>query len=177
MVRHGSGFQEALGNSFEPFDGIYRWPQAFDGLVYYGDSDGTDDELTEDWRYDGHVDVVGLVVTRPSAIVLTACFSVSDGHIHGSRGEHEPDAVIRAAYDDLRRGASEDVVVNDHVVMQPTRCECPSPVGEALWLARFSASRPFLVGVTLRVVRTSGEGQSCRILLPYTYEAWFNGLA
>ena len=67
----------------QPFDGIYRWPQVFDGLVYDGDSDGTDDELTQDWRYDGHVDVVVVVVTRPSVIVLTACFSVSDGHIHG----------------------------------------------------------------------------------------------
>ena len=67
----------------QPFDGIYRWPQSFDGLVYDGDSDGTDDELTENWRYDGHVDVVGVVVTRPSVIVVTACFPVSDGHIHG----------------------------------------------------------------------------------------------
>ena len=67
----------------QPFDGIYRWPQAFDGLVYDGNSDGIDDDLTEDWRYDGHVDVVGVVVTRPSVIVLTACFPGSDGHLHG----------------------------------------------------------------------------------------------
>ena len=67
----------------QPFDGIYRWPQAFDGLIYDGDRDGIDDGLTEDLRYDGHVDVVGVVVTRPSVIVLTACFPVSVGHIHG----------------------------------------------------------------------------------------------
>lgn len=67
----------------QPFDGIYRWPHAFDGLVYDGDSDGADDELTADWRYDGHVDVLGVVVTRPGVIVLTACFPVSDGYIHG----------------------------------------------------------------------------------------------
>ena len=67
----------------QPFDGIYRWPQAFKGLIYDANSDGIADNLSEDWRYDGHVDVVGVVVPSPRVIVLTACFPTLDGHIHG----------------------------------------------------------------------------------------------
>ncbi len=67
----------------QPFDGLYRWPQAFKGLVYDGDSDGIADTLAEKWRYDGHVDVVGVVVTSPGVVVVTGCFPTLDGHIHG----------------------------------------------------------------------------------------------
>lgn len=66
-----------------PFDGIFRWPQAFDGLVYNPDGEGTADRSTEDWRYEGHVDLVGVVVTSPGVVVLTACFPATDGHIRG----------------------------------------------------------------------------------------------
>ena len=67
----------------QPFDGIYRWPQAFDGSVYNPYHGGTGGEPGAAWRYDGHVDAIAVVVPTPGVIVLTACFPVADGHIHG----------------------------------------------------------------------------------------------
>ena len=67
----------------QPFDGAYRWPQLFGGRIYNPDSDRPDDETAEVWRYHGHVDLVGVVVTSPGVIVVTACFPTIDGYIHG----------------------------------------------------------------------------------------------
>ena len=67
----------------QPFDGIYRWPQLFGGMVYNPDPDRSADGSSEVWRYHGHVDVVGVGVTSPGVVVLTACFPTIDGHIHG----------------------------------------------------------------------------------------------